>query len=126
MCVLYALIIIILVWSGMIWYRCIRLNYYPPPPDISSPEIGILPHADGDFATFLLTDDQPGLSLLQTDQEWMHIHSLPKGEKEFGMLVNSGNVLARLSNGTWPSTMHTAVSVYIYIYIYLNHFAIFV
>ena len=86
---------------------CIRMNFYPP-PDTSKPIVGIPPHADGDFATFLLTDDQPGLSVQRADQEWVHIKALPEGAEDFAMIVNSGNSLQRLSNGRWPSTMHTA------------------
>ena len=41
----------------------LRLNHYPPNED--HVELGIPPHADGDFCTFLLQDDMPGLSLLR-------------------------------------------------------------
>jgi isopenicillin N synthase-like dioxygenase len=57
---------------------CIRINHYPPPSDPTAAAVGIPPiippHADGDFATFVLTDDQPGLSLLRADGEtWVHL-----------------------------------------------------
>lgn len=88
---------------------CMRMNCYEPDRDVTrGPAVGIPPHADGDFATYLLTDDQPGLSVLRADGEWIHISALPDGVEEFSMLVNSGNTLQRLSNGSWPSTMHTA------------------
>ena len=86
---------------------CIRLNHYPP-PDGSGAALGIPPHADGDFTTFLLTDDQPGLSLQRADGEWVHLKEPPRAGAPHSMLVNSGNSLQRLSNGAFPSTMHTA------------------
>lgn len=42
---------------------CLRLNHYPP--NEQHVQLGIPPHADGDFCTFLLQDDMPGLSLLR-------------------------------------------------------------
>jgi len=80
----------------------LRLNFYPP---TEGKEVGIPPHADGDFCTFLLQDDQPGLSILRsTDGQWAE--APVRGHHS--MLVNSGNTLMRLSNGRFPSTMHTA------------------
>jgi len=80
----------------------LRLNHYPPTP---AKEVGIPPHADGDFCTFLLQDDQPGLSVLRsTDGKW--VQAPVRGAHS--LLVNSGNTLMRLSNGRFPSTMHTA------------------
>jgi len=78
-----------------------RLNYYPP---CDGERVGIAPHADGDFCTFLLQDDQPGLSVLRADGSWMQAPA----RGEYSMLVNTGNSLMRLSNGRFPSTMHTA------------------
>lgn len=79
----------------------LRLNFYPP---TEGEEIGIPPHADGDFCTFLLQDDQPGLSVLCADGKW--VQAPTRGPHS--LLVNSGNSLMRLSNGRFPSTMHTA------------------
>lgn len=80
----------------------LRLNYYPPS---DSQEIGIPPHADGDFCTFLLQDGQPGLSVLRsTDGKW--VQAPTRGRHS--LLVNSGNTLMRLSNNRFPSTMHSA------------------
>lgn len=80
----------------------LRLNHYPP---TDGKEVGIPAHADGDFCTLLLQDDQPGLSILRsTDGQW--VQAPTRGD--FSMLVNSGNHLARLSNGRFPSTMHSA------------------
>lgn len=79
-----------------------RLNCYPPS---EGKEIGIAPHADGDFCTFLLQDDQPGLSVLSASTgHWVQAPALG----EYSMLVNTGNHLMRFSNGRFPSTMHTA------------------
>ncbi|CAK0794874.1 unnamed protein product [Prorocentrum cordatum] len=70
----------------------LRLNCYPP---TEAQEVGIPPHADGDFCTFLLQDDQPGLSVLRsTDGKW--VQAPTRGR--YSLLVNSGNTLMRLSN----------------------------
>mmetsp|Transcript_76921 Transcript_76921/g.135535 ORF Transcript_76921/g.135535 Transcript_76921/m.135535 type:complete len:356 (-) Transcript_76921:39-1106(-) len=79
----------------------LRLNYYPPN---DGKEVGIPPHADGDFCTFLLQDDQPGLSVLRADGQW--VQAPTRGANS--ILVNSGNTLMRLSNDRFPSTMHSA------------------
>ena len=85
---------------------CLRLNHYPPNAD--RVELGIPPHADGDFCTFLLQDDLPGLSVLRSsDGEW--VQAPTRGE--YSLLVNSGEKLQIYSNGLFPSTMHTASSI---------------
>jgi isopenicillin N synthase-like dioxygenase len=81
-----------------------RLNHYPA---VVGDELGIPPHADGVFCTFLLQDDQPGLSVLRADGAWV---ATPRRGKT-SLLVNTGNVLMRLSNDAFPSTMHTASHV---------------
>ena len=84
-----------------------RLNHYPPSPE-ETVELGIPPHADGDFCTFLLQDDLPGLSVLRaSDGQW--VQAPTRGE--YSLLVNSGEKLQILSNGNFPSTMHTASSI---------------
>lgn len=81
---------------------CLRLNHYPP---TDGGEVGVTPHADGDFCTFLLQGDQQGLSVLRsTDGEWAPVPA----RGSHSMVVNTGNSLMRLSNGRFPSTMHTA------------------
>lgn len=70
---------------------CLRLNHYPPNEE--KVEIGIPPHADGDFCTFLLQDDLPGLSVLRSDRgiegDW--VQAPTRGE--YSLLVNSGEKL---------------------------------
>merc|ERR1712216_130682 len=80
----------------------LRLNHYPP---TDGKEIGIPPHADGDFYTFLLQRDQPGLSVLRST-DGQRVQAPAHGS--YSILVNSGNTLMRLSNGQFQSTMHTA------------------
>jgi len=80
----------------------LRLNHYPP---TNGSEIGVPPHADGSFCTFLLQDDQPGCSVLRSsDNQWV----LAPAPGKSSMLVNTGNSVMRLSNGLFPSTMHSA------------------
>lgn len=117
---------------------CLRLNHYPP--NEHQVEIGIPPHADGDFCTFLLQDDMPGLSLLRFGiRKWRR--TVPRGQPahtncvwgsvfafredrgidgdwvqaptrgEFSLLVNSGEKLQIFSNGLFRSTMHTASAI---------------
>lgn len=84
-----------------------HLKHYPETPKRKDGEeevFGIAPHADGDFFTILAQNEVPGLSLwLPKTKEWLPVPALPRT-----FLVNSGEVLHRLSNGKWPNTVHKA------------------
>jgi len=92
---------------------CIRVNMYPA---VSGEEqsIGIPPHADGDFATFLLTDDQPGLSLLKADGEtWVHLKQGPREGAKFALLVNSGRIASTAQTRHLRGITHNGLDNYL-------------
>merc|ERR1712182_179213 len=76
-----------------------RFAHYPETPQKKDGEeeevFGIAPHADGDFFTILAQNEIPGLSLwIPESGEWLPVPALPKT-----FLVNTGEILHRLTNG---------------------------
>jgi isopenicillin N synthase-like dioxygenase len=80
-----------------------RLSHYPPvrPEDN---QFGIAPHTDANFMTFLAQTDVPGLQVRMPSGEWLDVPYLPNS-----FAVNSGDMMARWTNGRFKSTPHRAV-----------------
>ena len=71
---------------------------------------GILFHLDYGMLTFLLTDDVPGLEILQKangseEGKWLAIEPRPGA-----FIVNLGDMLARWTNDLYASTVHRVVN----------------
>ncbi|KAE8715036.1 Xyloglucan endo-transglycosylase [Hibiscus syriacus] len=84
-------------------YQTLRMNYYPPCPQ---PEvaIGLTPHTDGVGITILLQiNEMEGLQI-KKDGAWIPIKPLPDA-----FVVNIGDILEIITNGTYPSIEHRAV-----------------
>ncbi|KAK8493066.1 hypothetical protein V6N12_030649 [Hibiscus sabdariffa] len=84
-------------------YQTLRMNYYPPCPQ---PEvaIGLSPHSDGVGITILLQiNEMEGLQI-KKDGAWIPIKPLPDA-----FVVNIGDILEMITNGTYPSIEHRAV-----------------
>ncbi len=78
----------------------LRLLHYPPvPPDASGWRAGA--HEDINVITLLLGAEEAGLEILARDGRWLAIDA-PPGT----MVVNVGDMLARLCGGRLPSTTH--------------------
>ncbi|KAJ0081052.1 hypothetical protein Patl1_10239 [Pistacia atlantica] len=80
----------------------IRLNYYPPCPQ---PElaIGINPHSDGGGLTIILQlNEMDGLQIRKNEM-WVPVKPLPGA-----FIINIGNFLEIVTNGTYPSIEHRA------------------
>ncbi|MEM9035385.1 MAG: 2OG-Fe(II) oxygenase family protein [Actinomycetota bacterium] len=62
--------------------------------------------AHSDYTTFTLlhADPVPGLQIVDRNSEWMGVEPEPGA-----LLVNVGDLLAMLTNDTWPSTLHRVV-----------------
>ena len=85
----------------------LRLQYYPPQPDVIPEEqYGIAPHTDYGFLTLLIQDDVGGLQVLNANKEWIDVPPL-KG----GIIVNTGDMLRRVSNDTIISTPHRVINI---------------
>ncbi|KAK1554913.1 hypothetical protein Q3G72_018995 [Acer saccharum] len=81
-----------------------NFNYYPPCPQ---PEqfIGLSPHSDFSGLTILLeVNDVQGLQI-KKDGMWIPVKSLPNA-----FIINIGDTLEILSNGTYRSIEHRVIS----------------
>ncbi|RWV78780.1 hypothetical protein GW17_00060196 [Ensete ventricosum] len=75
------------------------LNCYPacPEPDLT---LGMPPHSDYGFLTFVLQDEVEGLQVLRGD-EWITVDPVPNA-----FVVNVGDHLEIFSNGRYRSVLH--------------------
>ena len=62
-------------------------------------------HEDINIITLLITSTASGLQLLRRDGAWMDVNAQP-GE----IIVDSGDMLARITNGLLPATTHRVVN----------------
>jgi isopenicillin N synthase-like dioxygenase len=78
----------------------LRLLHYPPTPAEGS-AVRAGPHEDINAITLLLGAEEAGLEILNPDGTWRAV-SPPQG----CVVVNIGDMLARLTNDSLPSTTH--------------------
>ena len=81
-----------------------RMSHYPP----SAPEpgrFGIAPHTDLNFLTLLPQSDAPGLQIRPEGGGWRDVPRVPGS-----IVVNTGDMLHRWTNGRYRSTPHRAVA----------------
>ena len=82
----------------------LRLNNYalPPGPVTLDGELtGMGEHTDFGLVTVLWADRVAGLQVLSADGVWHDVHPV-----EGGLLVNLGDLTARLTGDRWMSTLH--------------------
>jgi isopenicillin N synthase-like dioxygenase len=84
----------------------LRLLHYPPIPEGTDPRcIRAAAHEDINFITILPAATQSGLQLKDRDGQWLDI------ESDFGtLIVDAGDMLARITNDVIPSTTHRVVN----------------
>lgn len=84
----------------------LRLLHYPPlPPDRDPRSIRAAAHEDINLITILVSASASGLELKDRDGNWLAIESAPNA-----LIVDSGDMLARLTNDVIPSTTHRVVN----------------
>jgi isopenicillin N synthase-like dioxygenase len=84
----------------------LRLIHYPPIPADADPRcVRSAAHEDINFLTILVAARGSGLQLLDRDGEW-----LPVETRAQNLIVDSGDMLARLTNDVIPSTTHRVVN----------------
>jgi len=84
----------------------LRLLHYPPlPPDRDPRSIRAAAHEDINLITILVSASASGLELKDRDGKWLAIESAPNA-----LIVDSGDMLARLTNDVIPSTTHRVVN----------------
>jgi isopenicillin N synthase-like dioxygenase len=84
----------------------LRLLHYPPIPEGVDPRcLRAAPHEDINFITILPAATASGLQLKERDGTWLDIVSEPDT-----LIVDAGDMLARLTNDVIPSTTHQVVN----------------
>lgn len=80
----------------------LRLIHYPPvPADAEGGSLRSAPHEDINLLTLLVAAQGPGLELLDRDGRWLPIDAGPAA-----LIVDSGDMMARLTNDVIPATTH--------------------
>lgn len=81
-----------------------RLSHYPAVKDAIKNQYGIAPHTDSNFLTFLAQSEAPGLQIQTDTDEWLDVPYVADS-----IVVNSGDMLHRWTNGRYKSTPHRAL-----------------
>ncbi|HXV01111.1 MAG TPA: 2OG-Fe(II) oxygenase family protein [Caulobacteraceae bacterium] len=82
----------------------LRLLHYPP-SDFTGAAVRAAPHEDINAITLLLGAEEAGLQILERHGGWLPIDPPPGA-----LVVNIGDMLARLTNDVLPSTTHRVVN----------------
>lgn len=84
----------------------LRVLHYPPvPEDAPDGAVRSAAHEDINFITLLVAAKGAGLQLLDCDGTWLPVETEPRN-----LIVDSGDMLQRLTNGLIPSTTHRVVN----------------
>ena len=84
----------------------LRVLHYPPlSPGVDPKSVRSAAHEDINFMTIMVAAEGPGLQLLDRDGQW-----LPVKTDTTNLIVDSGDMLARMTNGAIPATTHRVVN----------------
>jgi isopenicillin N synthase-like dioxygenase len=84
----------------------LRLLHYPPVAgDEDGGSIRSAAHEDINLLTLLLAPQGPGLELLDRDGQWLSVQT-----RRNNLIVDSGDMLARITNDVIPATTHRVVN----------------
>lgn len=84
----------------------LRVIHYPPVgPDVAPGAVRSAAHEDINLLTLLVAARGGGLQLLDRDGTWLPVETAPRN-----LIVDSGDMLARLTNGVIPATTHRVVN----------------
>ena len=84
----------------------LRLLHYPPVPADADPDsVRAAAHEDINLLTLLVAAQGSGLELLDRDGHW-----LPVETARHNLIVDSGDMLARMTNDVIPATTHRVVN----------------
>jgi len=84
----------------------LRLLHYPPIAPGTDPGcIRAAAHEDINLITLLVSASSSGLELLTREGKWLAVDAAPDT-----LIVDSGDMLARITNGIIPSTTHRVVN----------------
>ena len=84
----------------------LRLLHYPPVAgDEDAGSVRSAAHEDINLITLLLAPQGPGLELLDRDGQWLSVET-----SRNNLIVDSGDMLARITNDVIPATTHRVVN----------------
>ncbi len=84
----------------------LRLLHYPPVPAGADPNaIRAAAHEDINLITILVAAEGGGLELLTREGEWLAVETDPEN-----LIVDAGDMLARITNNVIPATTHRVVN----------------
>lgn len=84
----------------------LRLLHYPPVPEGTPPgHVRAAAHEDINLITLLVSASASGLELLTRDGKWLPVEASPDT-----IIVDSGDMLARITNDIIPATTHRVVN----------------
>lgn len=83
----------------------LRVIHYPPMPPNPAESIRAGAHEDINVITLLLGAEEPGLQVLTKQGEWLSVNPTAGS-----MVVNVGDMLQRLTNGSLRSTSHRVIN----------------
>jgi isopenicillin N synthase-like dioxygenase len=84
----------------------LRVLHYPPIPDDADPNcVRAAAHEDINFITILVAAKGAGLELLDRDGTWLSVETSPRN-----LIIDGGDMLARLTNNVIPATTHRVVN----------------
>jgi isopenicillin N synthase-like dioxygenase len=84
----------------------LRVLHYPPlAPDTPPGAVRAAAHEDINFLTMLVAAKGAGLELLDRDGTWLPVITEPRN-----LIVDSGDMLARMTNDVIPATTHRVVN----------------
>lgn len=82
-----------------------RCAYYHPEERMEEGQYALAPHSDGSFLTLLPMTPVPGLQVMTPTKEWLKVSYVKDA-----LIVNTGQVLNRLSNDHFIATPHRVVN----------------
>jgi isopenicillin N synthase-like dioxygenase len=84
----------------------LRLLHYPPiPADVDADSVRAAAHEDINLLTLLVAAQGSGLELLDRDGQWLAVET-----DRNNLIVDSGDMLARITNEVIPATTHRVVN----------------
>ncbi|MGZ3273224.1 MAG: isopenicillin N synthase family dioxygenase [Caulobacteraceae bacterium] len=84
----------------------LRVLHYPPlQPGMDPNAVRSAQHEDINFLTIMVAAEGAGLELLDRDGSWLPVETEPSN-----LIVDSGDMLARMTGGLIPATTHRVVN----------------